>query len=271
MSAKTAVRARPQDHARRHRGEAAGAARRGRRAHRGGEGAGDRDRGRRRGRDDRGRVPARPAQGEEAPDRARDPADLMFESLLRRLTHHRMAPGPVRLAGLARRGGGRRRAPAPALRRARPRGGPVPHARRRRRSVRDHHESTRQAVIGRRPGAGTLGRIMKVVLRNPRRELELPAPRTVAQLLTHLDVVPESVLVIRNDTLATRDEHLARRRRRRDPPGRLRRRASSSDEVPAVPGAGGDRRPPAQRRLLRRLLHAPLPRAGAARRSKTTT
>jgi sulfur carrier protein ThiS len=49
---------------------------------------------------------------------------------------------------------------------------------------------------------------MKVVLRNPRRELELPAPRTVAQLLTRLEVVPESVLVIRNDTLATPDEHL---------------------------------------------------------------
>ena len=52
---------------------------------------------------------------------------------------------------------------------------------------------------------------MKVVLRNPRRELELPAPRTVEQLLRHLDVVPESVLVIRNDTLgdprrALRDE-----------------------------------------------------------------
>jgi sulfur carrier protein len=49
---------------------------------------------------------------------------------------------------------------------------------------------------------------MKVILRNPRRELEVPAPRTVAQLLTDLEVVPESVLVIRNDTLATRDEHL---------------------------------------------------------------
>jgi sulfur carrier protein len=49
---------------------------------------------------------------------------------------------------------------------------------------------------------------MKVILRNPRRELEFPAPRTVAQLLTRLEVVPESVLVIRNDTLATRDEHL---------------------------------------------------------------
>jgi sulfur carrier protein len=49
---------------------------------------------------------------------------------------------------------------------------------------------------------------MKVVLRNPRRELDVPAPRTVAQLLSNLEVVPESVLVIRNDTLATRDEHL---------------------------------------------------------------
>jgi sulfur carrier protein len=49
---------------------------------------------------------------------------------------------------------------------------------------------------------------MKVVLRNPRRELDVPAPKTVAQLLTRLDVVPESVLVIRNDTLVTGDERL---------------------------------------------------------------
>ena len=49
---------------------------------------------------------------------------------------------------------------------------------------------------------------MKVLLRNPRRELEVPAPGTVAQLLTDLDVVPEAVRVIRNDTLATRDERL---------------------------------------------------------------
>jgi sulfur carrier protein len=49
---------------------------------------------------------------------------------------------------------------------------------------------------------------MRVVLRNPRRELDVPTPRTVAQLLTELEVVPESVLVIRNDTLATHDERL---------------------------------------------------------------
>jgi sulfur carrier protein len=49
---------------------------------------------------------------------------------------------------------------------------------------------------------------VKVLLRNPRRELEIDAPRTVEQLLTRLDVVPETVLVIRNDTLVTRDERL---------------------------------------------------------------
>ena len=49
---------------------------------------------------------------------------------------------------------------------------------------------------------------MKVVLRNPRRELDVPAPHSVAQLLTDLDVVPESVLVIRNDELVTRDARL---------------------------------------------------------------
>ena len=50
---------------------------------------------------------------------------------------------------------------------------------------------------------------MKVLLRNPRREIEVPAPSTVAQLLVDLDFLPEAVLVIRNDTLATRDEHLS--------------------------------------------------------------
>ena len=49
---------------------------------------------------------------------------------------------------------------------------------------------------------------MKVVLRNPKRELDVPAPANVRRLLRDLDVVPESVLVIRNDTLATHDEAL---------------------------------------------------------------
>ena len=47
-----------------------------------------------------------------------------------------------------------------------------------------------------------------MLLRNPKRELDLRAPKNVGQLLRDLDVVPESVLVIRNDTLVTHDERL---------------------------------------------------------------
>jgi sulfur carrier protein len=50
---------------------------------------------------------------------------------------------------------------------------------------------------------------MKVVLRNPRRELDIEGATTVDALLARLDVVAESVLVIRNDELVTRDARLA--------------------------------------------------------------
>lgn len=49
---------------------------------------------------------------------------------------------------------------------------------------------------------------MKVVLRNPKRELDVDAPPNVDELLRRLDVVAESVLVIRNDELVTRDARL---------------------------------------------------------------
>jgi sulfur carrier protein ThiS len=49
---------------------------------------------------------------------------------------------------------------------------------------------------------------MKVILRNPRRELDLDGINTVSGLLVRLDVVAESVLVIRNDELVTRDARL---------------------------------------------------------------
>lgn len=49
---------------------------------------------------------------------------------------------------------------------------------------------------------------MRVLLRNPRRELEIPGPLTVSALLTRLDLVAESVLVIRGDTLVTHDARL---------------------------------------------------------------
>ena len=48
-----------------------------------------------------------------------------------------------------------------------------------------------------------------MVLRNPRRELEMPGPLTVAALLEQLEVNPESVLVIQGDTLVTRDARLS--------------------------------------------------------------
>jgi sulfur carrier protein ThiS len=50
---------------------------------------------------------------------------------------------------------------------------------------------------------------MKVKLRNPDRELELPGPRRVRELLADLDIDPDTVLVIRDKTLVTREERLA--------------------------------------------------------------
>lgn len=50
---------------------------------------------------------------------------------------------------------------------------------------------------------------MKVLLRNPRRELEVPGPVTVHDLLARLEVNRESVLVIRGDTLVAGDALLA--------------------------------------------------------------
>lgn len=49
---------------------------------------------------------------------------------------------------------------------------------------------------------------MKVLLRNPRREVEVDGPVNVSVLLHRLEINPESVLVIRGDTLVTGDERL---------------------------------------------------------------
>ncbi len=49
---------------------------------------------------------------------------------------------------------------------------------------------------------------MKVLLRNPRREVEVAAPTTVRALLASLELNPESVLVIVGEELVTNDARL---------------------------------------------------------------
>ena len=49
---------------------------------------------------------------------------------------------------------------------------------------------------------------MKVVLRNPRRELEIAGPVSVVALLQRLDLNRESVLVIQGDELVPGDAML---------------------------------------------------------------
>ena len=46
---------------------------------------------------------------------------------------------------------------------------------------------------------------MKVILRNPRREIEMSGKRRVKELLRQLDILAGTVLVIRGDELLTGD------------------------------------------------------------------
>jgi sulfur carrier protein len=50
---------------------------------------------------------------------------------------------------------------------------------------------------------------MKVLLRNPRREVEVPGGRRVKDILRELNILPETVLVIRGDTMVTADQVVA--------------------------------------------------------------
>ncbi len=47
---------------------------------------------------------------------------------------------------------------------------------------------------------------MKVILRNPRREIEVAGGRRVKDVLRELQILPETVLVIRGDELITADQ-----------------------------------------------------------------
>jgi sulfur carrier protein len=46
---------------------------------------------------------------------------------------------------------------------------------------------------------------MRVILRNPKREVEVAGRRRVRELLKELDILPETVLVIRGDEMITAD------------------------------------------------------------------
>lgn len=49
---------------------------------------------------------------------------------------------------------------------------------------------------------------MRILMQHPKRETEMKGPKTVGQLLKKLDLLPETVLVIRGDELITEDEAL---------------------------------------------------------------
>jgi len=49
---------------------------------------------------------------------------------------------------------------------------------------------------------------MKVILRHPTREVEVEGLSTVSSVLTQLEILPETVLVIRNGELLMASEHL---------------------------------------------------------------
>ena len=49
---------------------------------------------------------------------------------------------------------------------------------------------------------------MKVLLNHPVREVEIQGPKRVKELLRELELLPESVLVVRGDDLVTEDDTL---------------------------------------------------------------
>ena len=67
---------------------------------------------------------------------------------------------------------------------------------------------------------------MKVIIRRPRREVEMPGSRRVRDLLQELKINPESVLVVRGQELLTPDE--------------LVRDEETVEVVPAISGGSAD-------------------------------
>jgi len=85
---------------------------------------------------------------------------------------------------------------------------------------------------------------MKVMLRNPRREVEVPGGRRVKDILKDLDIIPETVLVIRGDSLITHDQVVA------DSDTIELRPVMSGGSEPRAPRAGHPRSEPGSRTPL---------------------
>src|SRR6266850_3808681 len=60
-------------------------------------------------------------------------------------------------------------------------------------------------AAARREGRPGLPALVKVILRNPRKEIEVDGKRRVKELLVELDILPSTVLVIRGNELLTGD------------------------------------------------------------------
>ncbi len=67
---------------------------------------------------------------------------------------------------------------------------------------------------------------MKVIIRRPRREVQMPGSRRVRDLLQELQINPETVLVVRGEDLLTPDE--------------LIRDEETVEVVPAISGGSPD-------------------------------
>ncbi len=68
--------------------------------------------------------------------------------------------------------------------------------------------------------------LMKVIIRRPRREVQMPGNRRVRDLLQELQINPETVLVVRGEDLLTPDE--------------LIRDEETVEVVPAISGGSTD-------------------------------
>lgn len=85
---------------------------------------------------------------------------------------------------------------------------------------------------------------MKVVLRNPRREVEVAGNRRVKDVLRDLAILPETVLVIRGDDLITADQVVG------DTDTIELRPVMSGGSEPRAPRTGHPRREPTARPRL---------------------